>query len=106
MSLSVLAGLLYVLGFIPYITSIIRGETKPSKATWVIWSVLDMIALAGMINQGVVTGTMVAGTAGATTVAILALIKGRNGWTTIGAAAALVVLLCVIAAIAYKVTRK
>lgn len=78
-----LAGLLYVAGFAPYIASVIRGKSKPSKATWLIWSVLDIITLVGMMSQGQVSATLVAGTCGSLTVAILALRKGEAGWSKV-----------------------
>lgn len=36
-----------------------------------------------MVNQGAMSGTMLAGTIGSTTVAILALVKGERGWSKI-----------------------
>ncbi len=36
----ILAGVLSMLGFIPYIISILRGKTQPNKATWFIWAIV------------------------------------------------------------------
>jgi hypothetical protein len=47
-TLSVLAGLLFVAAFVPYIRAILRKETKPSKASWIIWASMDTILLIGM----------------------------------------------------------
>lgn len=40
-----IAGLVFILGFMPYIYSILKGETKPSRTTWVIWAVIGAISL-------------------------------------------------------------
>jgi hypothetical protein len=37
-TLSVIAGILFVAGFFPYIKAILKGETKPAKASWIIWA--------------------------------------------------------------------
>jgi hypothetical protein len=79
--LSTLAGLLYVIGFIPYIVAILRGETKPSSSTWIIWTMLDSITLGGMLTRHQISGTLVAGLIGSLTIAILSLTNGWRGWT-------------------------
>lgn len=78
---SVAAGLLFVLGFLPYIRAILKGETKPAKATWLVWASLDTVALVGMIAEGVVNGQILGIIVGAWTVALLALKYGTPGWT-------------------------
>lgn len=80
-ALSVLSGVVFVVAFIPYIRAILRGETKPSKATWIIWATLDTITLAGMIVNHVVSGQIVGAILGAWFVVALALRYGKPGWT-------------------------
>jgi len=53
-TLSVLAGLLFVVGFVPYIRAILQKETKPAKATWLIWASLDTITFVGMFFKDTV----------------------------------------------------
>ena len=43
-----LGGIVFFLGFLPYIAAILRGQTRPSKASWVIWSTLNAVTLASM----------------------------------------------------------
>ena len=47
------AGILAVLSFFPYIRSIVKGETKPERATFVIWSVLSFVTLFAYFASGV-----------------------------------------------------
>lgn len=80
-SLSVIAGILFIIGFIPYIRAIWRGETKPAKASWIIWATLDSITLAGMIAKDTLNGQILGAVIGAWVVVILALLYGTSGWT-------------------------
>lgn len=39
-SIGLIAGILAIGGYIPYIIAILRGQTKPSRATWLIWTIV------------------------------------------------------------------
>ena len=81
--LSILAGILVVIGDIPYIVSILRKEkpNKPSKASWIIWAILDTIAFAGMVAEDSVNGQIIGTVLGVWVVMALALIYGKPGFT-------------------------
>ena len=79
--MSALAGLLYVVGFIPYIRAIVRKETKPTKVSWIIWASLDSITIAGMYAKDTINGQILGACMGAWVVAVLALKYGTSGWT-------------------------
>jgi hypothetical protein len=78
---NVLAGLLFVAAFIPYIRAILRKETSPMKSTWLIWATLDTITFAGMWSEGTVNGQITGAVLGAWTVTILAFKYGESGWS-------------------------
>jgi hypothetical protein len=80
---SILAGLLFVAAFVPYIRAILRKETKPARASWLIWATLDTITLAGMFFKDAINGQILGAILGAWVVAILALKYGVPGWTTL-----------------------
>lgn len=46
------AGVVSVLGIIPYLRDIFRGTTKPERASWFIWSVLGSIAFFSQYAKG------------------------------------------------------
>lgn len=79
--LTLVAGVLFILGFVPYIRAIVRGETKPAKASWMIWASLDTITIIGMYFKHAVNGQIVGAVLGAWAVVVLALIYGLPGWT-------------------------
>lgn len=79
--LLIIAGLLFIVGFGPYIRAILRKETKPVKASWIIWASLDYIVLAGMIAANSVNGQIIGAIVGASTVMCLAMKFGTPGWT-------------------------
>lgn len=79
--LSIVAGVLFIAAFVPYIRAILCDETKPVKATWLIWASLDSITIAGMYAEGTVNGQILGAVCGAWTVAMLSLNYGTPGWT-------------------------
>lgn len=79
--LSLLSGLLFIIAFVPYIRAILRKETKPAKASWIIWASLDYIVLAGMFAEHAVNGQILGATIGASVVTGLTLKYGGPGWT-------------------------
>ena len=47
-----IAGVLSAAGFIPYIIAILRGRTRPSLATWIIWTVVSCMLYASYRASG------------------------------------------------------
>jgi hypothetical protein len=80
-ALSILSGILFVFAFIPYTLSILKGPTRPSKASWIIWASIDYIIFFGMLAKGTVNGQIVGAIIGATVVIRLALKYGEPGWS-------------------------
>jgi hypothetical protein len=78
--LSTLAGILCVIGYIPYIRAILKKETKPAKASWIIWAALNSITVAGMIEKHTVNDQILGATIGTWVVFLLALKYGKSGW--------------------------
>lgn len=81
--LSVVTGLLCLAGFVPYIIAIVYGETKPAKASWIIWASLDTITLVGMYTKDAVNGQIIGATVGVWVVVVLAIRYGKPGWTNL-----------------------
>lgn len=77
---SVLAGLLLIAGYIPYINAILRKETIPARATWLIWAGLDFIILAAMHAKGALNCQILAACVGASAVSLLSFKYGASGW--------------------------
>jgi hypothetical protein len=48
----VLSVVFAIIGFAPYIYTILKGRTKPEKSSWWIWSLLMVVALATQVAQG------------------------------------------------------
>lgn len=46
------SGLILLLGNIPYILSIRRGDTRPNRVTWGIWTVIGLTLLASSYSSG------------------------------------------------------
>ncbi len=80
-TLSFIAGLLVLVAFVPYILAILQKTTKPAKASWVIWGVLDTVTFAGMYAKGTVNGQIIGAVIGVWIVVVLAIMHGTPGWT-------------------------
>jgi len=87
---SVIAGLLFIGAFIPYILAILRdkhlppgaeGKTEPSKVTWIIWASLDSIVLVGMYFKETINGQIIGAVLGAWIVVIFAVRYGESKWS-------------------------
>lgn len=100
--LDIASGILCCMGFVPYIASTIRSaekpewmkpifwtilywialgrKSKPERATWIIWFILDGIALWGMCMKGTQNGLIIGSVAGAFLTMLFALYYGTNEW--------------------------
>lgn len=47
-----IGGFFTILGFIPYIRSILRGKTVPKRASWAIWTVIGWVIFATYYASG------------------------------------------------------
>jgi hypothetical protein len=81
--LKIIAGLLGVAGFVPYIATILQKEnpTRPSCTSWMIWATLNIIILVNMYQAGTASLQMLGITLGSVVTAVLALKYGESGWT-------------------------
>lgn len=79
-SISIVAGIIYLLSFIPYVLSILRGSSKPQKSTWLIWATTDVLSLFSIYKLGTINGLIAGGTTGAIIILCLAIKYGTSGW--------------------------
>lgn len=76
-----IAALTVIAAFFPYIRSIIRGQTKPSRATWIIWTVLANLIATSMFALGTLNVQIAIIAIGDLAVLALALRYGVPGWS-------------------------
>jgi hypothetical protein len=76
-----ISGVLGVLGFVPYILAILRGNAQPKKASWIPWGILNFIVFLGMMEKGAPLIQIGAITLGSWIVAGLSLKYGKPGWS-------------------------
>lgn len=79
-----LATLLSIIAYLPYILNTLRGQTRPHRACWMIWSVLATIALFSQLYEGATTSLgFSAAQAGCTTlVFLLSVVRGQGTFMT------------------------
>jgi hypothetical protein len=52
LNLGLLAGIITLLGFVPYCIAIVQGRTKPNQATWWIWSIVGIMLASSYWASG------------------------------------------------------
>lgn len=76
--MNALAGILFFVGFVPYVVAILRRKTVPSPISWGIWALIDVLVLLAMRKEGAATGQVGGATIGAFVITILALRFGTS----------------------------
>lgn len=67
-----------LLGFVPYIWAILKGQTAPSPVSWAIWLSVDILALLAMKKEkSSSTGQLTGCIFGAFIVTVLSMIFGK-----------------------------
>lgn len=76
------AGILTLAGLLLYAKSVVAGPTKPSRATWIIWTINALLLLTSYDASGAKeTIWLAAGYAGGLSIiCILAMKFGEGGW--------------------------
>lgn len=47
-----IAGLLALIGFVPYVIATLQGKNKPNRVTWIIWGLVSLILLGSYKTAG------------------------------------------------------
>lgn len=97
-TIGILAGLVTLAAYIPYIQGTLSGKTRPNRASWLIWAALAIIIAASYrLSGGIDSGWVPIGNvAGTIIIALLSIRHGQGGFTRfdlgclVGAAAGLV----------------
>lgn len=76
--LSVVAGLMFFAGFIPYIIAIIGRKIHPKKTSWFIWSGLQVITVLAMISSHSLNGQVVGAALGDLFVVMLVIVYSKE----------------------------
>src|SRR5690348_12334979 len=74
----VIAGLVSMVDAVPYVRDIIRGRTRPYRATWAIWSVLAVTAFAAQTVDGAGWSLLMMGVQALSVATVFALSIGRG----------------------------
>lgn len=81
-TLGLIAGVLSVITYVPYLRDIFRLKTKPERATWFIWAVLSGIAFFSQMAKGATDSLWLVGvqTIGVVVIFILSIRYGVGGF--------------------------
>lgn len=77
------AGGFALLGFVPYLVTMVRGKTRPNRASWWIWTVIGTLLAGSYYATGARDSLWVplSYVVGPLLTALLALKYGEGGWT-------------------------
>lgn len=87
---SLWAGILFFLAYVPYTWSLVRGKIQPTKSSWVIWWLMDILSLIGMSIKHTANGQIVAAVICGALVLVLILKYGNRGWGTLDVASIII----------------
>lgn len=81
--LGLLSGTLSAICYVPYIADILKGKTKPERASWLIWGVLGYIAFFSQLAKGATDSLWLTGiqSVGISIIFLLSLKYGVGGLT-------------------------
>lgn len=82
-ALGVIAGVLTIFCFTPYITTIFQGKTRPNRATWWIWATNGAILCSSSYASGAsnTLWILISSVTAQFVIALIALKYGEGGWT-------------------------
>lgn len=101
--LGVLAALISIISYVPYIRDCIKKKTNPSLYTWIVWAVITLIAFLAQLSAGAGAGAWVLGV----TVLIDVLIVSfafRNTQSKLSVSDNLCFVLAILAIISWQAT--
>lgn len=96
--LLLLSTLIVSLGYLVYITSILKGETKPHRTTRIVLLIITVVVFSSLLAQGNQTSIWLAGSSAllSTIVFVLAMKYGMGGWTKLDIGCLLIALLAIV----------
>lgn len=102
---AVLSGVFSVVAAVPYVLSILRGETKPNAISWGLWSLLQGIALVAQFKAGASWSAVLIFfvTLNTVVVTVFALTK-KYGYREYGAIDGISAVLAILAIVAWQLT--
>jgi hypothetical protein len=92
-------GIFSLAAYVPYIISVVKGPTRPVRASWIIWTLSTLIILLSSYSIGVRNTIWVplAYTLGCTAVLALSVRYGIKGWSRFDIWCLIVVIASIIA---------
>ncbi len=64
-----------------YIRAMVRGDQKPSRSTWFLWGVLDLVTFGAQLTRGIFDPMLFAYSIGTFAVSFFTIKYGTSGWT-------------------------
>lgn len=79
--LGIASAILSTFAFIPYMRDTARRKTQPQRASWLIWSVLSMVAFGSQVYEGATDSLWFAGAqvVGTAIIFLMSLRRGTGG---------------------------
>jgi len=96
--IGIIAGILALLGYVPYIISILKNKTRPNRATWFIWSIVGGLLAFSYMSEGSVHAIWVpiGYFIGPLTVAALSIRYGYAQWSKVDTICLVTALISII----------
>jgi len=92
------SGIIFFLAVIPYVVDVLRGNTKPNRSAYAIWSVVNIVLVFSYIESGA-SATIWYGVCGAMSALLilgLSIKRGMGGFSKLDISCFLIAMLAVI----------
>lgn len=63
LTIAIIAGVLAIIGNIPYLIEVIKGRVRPHAFTWLVWSIVSAVTFFGALSRGAGVGIIPTGAA-------------------------------------------
>lgn len=63
LTIAIIAGVLSIIGNIPYLIQVIKGKVRPHAFTWLVWSIVSGVTFFGAVAKGAGVGAIPTGAA-------------------------------------------
>lgn len=73
-----ISGVVFFAAYVRYMLAVISGKSKPVIISWVLWCLIDVVAVMSMYSAGVVSMQMIGSVVGSIGVMIVAIVFGEQ----------------------------
>lgn len=104
LTLVIIASLFAFVGNLPYLRSVLKGETEPHAYTWFVWSIVSLVTFFGQTAKGAGLGAIPTGVSEMFTILIF-FFSLKNGFKHVKKIDTVILVVCILGLIPWYLTK-